>query len=95
MREIPAEALYTGLAATGGAANYLHKYIHGAKFKLGLFFASMAISGFSGLMFAYFATSLALPPSMVYVFSGMGGFMGHSALELLARVVQERVDKST
>ena len=94
-RDIPTEAIYTGLAAAGGAANYLHKFTHGAKFHVGLFIASMMLSGFSGLMFAYVGISMALPAPMLYVFSGMGGFMGHSALEFLATIVKDKIDKGT
>lgn len=91
MKEFPPEAMYAGLAAAGGAANYLNKYSNGARFRVGLFFSSMALSGFSGLMFAYVGISMSLPQPMLYVFSGIGGFMGHSALEFLSQFVKKKV----
>ena len=79
------------LAAGGGIARYLHNYTHGTKFHLSMFLANAVISGFSGLMFAYAAESAQFPPSFLYVSAGIGGFMGHSALEWLSEFIKNRI----
>lgn len=82
---------YVALAAGGGAARYLHSYTHGGKFSIGVFAASIILSGFSGLMFAFLGESMQMPVSVLYIFAGIGGFMGHSALEFLAEWIKTKV----
>lgn len=91
----PIEWLYALLAATGGGARYLNMYLNSGKFLWTNFIANLFISGFSGLMFAFMAESMNMPPMVLYIFAGVGGFMGHNALEFLASYLKTRISFST
>lgn len=90
MKHIPTELFYIGLAIAGGVAKYLSSYKekHG-KFAWGALVVASVISGFSGYMFALFASSLQLPEQIVFMFAGMGGFLGEYGLRFLGEYVLE------
>lgn len=71
------------MAISGGVARYAQAYLDGQKFSFLKFFASMAVSGFAGVMFGYFGISLGLRGEVVHVFSGIGGFYGTASIHYL------------
>lgn len=79
----PIEWFYAFIAGVGGAARYLNMYLNDGRFFWGNFMANIFISGFSGLMFALVGRSMNLPQEILFIFSGVGGFMGHNALEYI------------
>lgn len=91
MKHIPTEIFYIALAGVGGIAKYLstYKQING-RFAWGALLVASIVSGFSGYMFALFASSLQLPQQIVFMFAGMGGFMGEHALRLLGDFISNR-----
>lgn len=90
MPKLPIEALYVVLAAVGGAARYLVGYTREEKFKLSIFAASIIISGFSGYMFALLGISLNLPPAMLFMMAGTGGFFGEQTMKLVLDYVKTK-----
>lgn len=71
------------MAISGGVARYAQAYLDGQKFSALRFIASMAVSGFAGVMFGYFGITLGLKGEIVHVFSGIGGFYGTATLHYL------------
>ena len=79
------------MAISGGVARYAQSYLDGQKFSLFKFIASMAVSGFAGVMFGYFGITLGLRGEIVHVFSGIGGFYGTATLHyLFDQITHER-----
>lgn len=76
--------IYVGIAAAGGAARYLSRYISSGKFKVRYFVAHMAVSAFSGYMFAGFGLFLGFETAnALSLFAGMGGFLSTHALAVI------------
>lgn len=71
------------LAAIGGIARYLHIYMQTGNFKIGFFIAHVFISAFSGYMFAEFALFIGIKETGLFLFAGIGGFLGTKALEVI------------
>lgn len=88
---VPVEILWGILAICGGVARYLNGVIEGRPFSIGVFFASVFISAFSGYMFALFGKTLQLGDMMVYMMAGLGGFFGEQTLKLIMESVSRRV----
>lgn len=77
---------YILLAAAGGVARYLSRFLITGKFRWAILVAHVFISAFSGLMFAELAMSPWVnveSPHLIAVFAGIGGFMGTKALEYM------------
>lgn len=91
LQKIRPEYIYALLAAFGGGARYLNIYLTNGKFSWGNFIANLLVSGFSGLMFAFMAESMNFPQQILFVSAGIGGFMGHNALEFLATYIKGRM----
>ena len=92
MRHLPIEILYAALAILGGIARYLNGVIsEGTKFKLGIFFMSAFVSGFSGYMFALLGTTMNLPQPMLFIMAGMGGFFGDQSMKLVYESIQGKL----
>jgi len=77
------QIIYVGLAAAGGTARYLFQYIETGQFKFALLMAHVAVSAFSGYMFAEFAIYTGIKESGLFLFAGIGGFLGTKALEIV------------
>lgn len=91
MNKLPTEVLYILFAGIGGIAKYLSTYKKdNGKFVFGALIVASITSGFSGYMFALFALSIQLPESMVFMFAGMGGFMGEYSLRLLGEFITKK-----
>lgn len=86
----PVAVLYTLLAVAGGVANYLSAYLRGGDFDLRHLLAHAFVSGFSGLMFAQFATFLGVTGEVQFMFAGIGGFLGTKAVDIVADRIMER-----
>lgn len=82
-KEFPTELVFVFLAIGGGIARYLNGYTNGIPFNLGMFAASSAVSGFSGLMFSFLGNSMGFPLQIVYIMAGTGGFMGDQTMKFL------------
>ena len=85
--KVPLDAIYVGIAVIGGIARYLNGFVNGNDFKLSVFFASAFVAGFSGYMFALLGDSLSLPPTMLHIMAGTGGFMGDQTLKFIMEYV--------
>ena len=81
--KIPGEFVYVILAISGGVSRYLSQYLNTGVFNWGFFIANVAISSFSGYMFAKFSTLLGIQSDASYIFAGVGGFLGTKALEFM------------
>lgn len=77
----PVQWIWGFFAAFGGGARYLNMYLNTGKFLWTNFIANILISGFSGFMFALIGKSLGVSQELLFVSAGVGGFMGHNALE--------------
>lgn len=93
MERFPIEWFYIVLAAAGGASRYLQQYVNGQPFSISIFSANIVLSGFSGFMFAVFGQTMNLPPQMLYVLAGVGGFMGANTLEFLSALLKAKMSK--
>jgi hypothetical protein len=87
--KIPIEIIYTLLAGAGGMARHINQYLNGEKFDWHLLLANMFLSGFSGLMFALFARGAGLSENLIFVFSGVGGYMSTSSLEYIFKKIKK------
>lgn len=86
----PVEIIYTVIAIGGGIARYLNGYANGVPFKLGIFFASAFVAGFSGVMFSFMGISLGLPQMFIYMMAGTGGFFGEQTMKLIMEHISNR-----
>ena len=84
------EIVYGILAIAGGVARYLNSYVNGQKFKLGIFFASAVVAGFSGFMFALLGGTMNLPQTLISVMAGVGGFFGDQTLKFIMEYVTKK-----
>lgn len=91
--KIPVELLYALFAMIGGTARYLNSYASGQPFNIGIFLASIFVSGFSGYMFALMAISLSMPFPFVFMMSGVGGFFSDQAMKLVLEYVSKFADR--
>ena len=82
-KSIQAELATVLLSAAGGFAKYLHDYMLGEPFVMTKLIASTLVSGFSGYMFAQLGATFNVSEKMLFVFAGVGGFMGASTLEVI------------
>mgnify|MGYP003436553482 FL=1 len=80
------------IACIGGIAKYLQGYLKGRKFSLAHLLASCFVSGFSGFIFALFGKAMNLPADYLYVTAGVGGFMGSSAIDLVAESIKRKLE---
>ena len=92
--QIPPEALYAGVASGGGIAKYMYEYMKTKKFDWKMFIAHTILSAFSGYMFASFASLLGVDASLKYSLSGLGGFMGVRAMDLLEDIIRSKTNTS-
>lgn len=94
LKNIPLEIIYVSLAALGGVARYLQKYLDEGKFGWQHLIVHIVISAFSGFMFYQFAENvLHISPSMVPVLAGMGGWMGVESLKVVEALVKKLFKK--
>lgn len=87
------QVVYVGLAAAGGIARYLFSYIETGKFVFTIFCAHIFVSAFSGYMFAEFAVFLGVKETGLFLFAGIGGFMGTKALEIIEKYITTKSEK--
>lgn len=87
----PVHIIYGAIAICGGVARYLVGTKNGVPFKFSIFAASAFVAGFSGWMFAQMGLSMNLPPTMVFIMAGTGGFMGEQTMRLIAEWIQTKV----
>ncbi len=90
MKNIPIEIIYGAIAVAGGIARYLNGYVKGEKFKLSILVASAMVAGFSGFMFALLGQSWNLPPPLINVMAGVGGFFGEQTLKFIMESIEKR-----
>ena len=90
-RNLPVEVVFVILASVGGVARYLSNYIKGEKFRLSMLVSNFILSGFAGLMFSLFGSSLGLSTEILFVLSGVGGFMSTEALKFLAQKIKKEI----
>lgn len=83
LKHFPVEFFYGALAVMGGCARYLHSFATGGQFKLTIFIASAFVSGFSGYMFATLGETMSMPPQMLFIMAGVGGFFGDQTMKLI------------
>ncbi len=90
-KHFPLELSYGFVAIIGGSARYFQSYTNTGIFSISMFFANVFISGFSGWMFALLGLSWSLPPQMLLMMAGVGGFMGTGAIDLVVRYLSQKV----
>lgn len=90
LKQIPTEIVYGFIAIGGGVARYLNGYVDGHKFRLSIFLASAAVSGFSGYMFALLGEALNFHYPWPNVFAGCGGFFGEQTMKLIFETISRR-----
>lgn len=90
----PIQFVYGGVAVCGGIARYLNSYTTGQPFNIGIFVASVFVSGFSGYMFSLVGLSLTMPDTFVFIMAGVGGFMGDQTMKLVAEFVQSKTGEA-
>jgi hypothetical protein len=83
IKHISYEFIYVAVAAIGGLARYLQKYLEDGKFSFSHLFAHLIVSAFSGYMFGEFGLWLGLGDSSLFLLVGMGGYMGTESLKLV------------
>lgn len=94
LTKIPTEVVYVAIAAAGGIARYLQRYLNEGTFIWQHFIAHVFVSSFSGYMFYQFSVNiLSLPEGTVAVFAGLGGWMGVEALKMIESVIKKKLDK--
>lgn len=91
LKHIPIEIVFVTLAAIGGVARYLSRFLDGEKFSLSMLVANLFVSGFSGLMFALFGRSMGMSVEVQWVLSGVGGFMSTEALKYIAKKIKKDI----
>ena len=74
---------YVILAMVGGAARYAHLYLKSGKWSWLKALAHIFISGFSGFMFSQFGAWIGVSGDVLFLFAGLGGYMGPRALEII------------
>lgn len=72
-------------AAWGGVVAYIRQVQAGKSFSLMWLAAHLVTSGFAGLIFWLLAAHYNLPDAITAVTTGMAGYMGSTAIELLER----------
>jgi LydA holin phage, holin superfamily III len=88
----PIQFIYGTIAVAGGIARYLNSYVQGKPFNVGIFFASAFTAGFSGYMFALLGLTMNLPPTMLFVIAGTGGFFGEQTMKLVLESVSTKIN---
>jgi hypothetical protein len=88
----PIQLIYGITAVAGGIARYLNSYVQGKPFKISIFFASAFTAGFSGYMFAILGLTMNLPPTMLFVVAGTGGFFGEQTMKLVLESVSAKLN---
>lgn len=84
--------LLVALSVAGGIAKNAKTYLDTGEFTIAKLFANILLAGFAGVMFAYAGSALNLPNNVLYIFAGIGGFMGHESIDYLyEKFVKTRV----
>lgn len=90
-KHIPIELMLSLVAIFGGAARYLSGYREGIPFKLGMFLASIFVSGFSGLIFGFLGISMNMPTPILFIMAGSGGFFADQTMKLVMEWISKRI----
>lgn len=93
---VSVEVVYVAVAAAGGGARYLQKYLEEGKFGWSHLLVHLIVSAFSGYMFYQCAVNvLNVPETVVPVLAGMGGWMGVESLKVVETLTKKlfREDK--
>lgn len=94
LSKIPTEVVYVTIAAVGGIARYLQRYLNEGTFIWQHFVAHIFVSSFSGYMFYQFSVNiLGLPDSTLAIFAGLGGWMGVEALKMIESFFKDKLKK--
>ena len=92
--KIPAEVAYVAVAAIGGTARYLQKYIAEGDFAWKHYMAHVFVSSFSGYMFYQFAVNIFnFPEQSVAIVAGIGGWMGVESLKTVESIIKDKFKK--
>ena len=87
------ELVYVTVAAVGGMARYLQKYLEEGDFRFRHMLAHLFVSAFSGYMFGEFGLWLGLEERSLFLLVGIGGYMGTESLKLIETVMKKRLYK--
>lgn len=86
-----AEILWSFIAFLGGVAKYLHDTMKNkSPFSLFHMLAKAFVSAFSGWTMAHVALSMDLSTDWIFVFTGMGGWLGADGLEILVSYLKKK-----
>jgi len=93
IQRLPVEAVVVFISACGGIARYLNQYLTAAhpQFVIGMLFANIFVSAFSGFMAATLAESFGISEKLVYLSAGVGGFLGASTMDFVRSVIASRL----
>lgn len=92
LKEVPVQVVYVSIAVIGGMARYFNSFADGKiPFKFSILMASAFAAGFSGMMFALVADSMALPNPIPHIFAGVGGFFGEQTMKLVMEWASGRI----
>ncbi len=93
LRSFKFEFVYVTIAAMGGLARYLQKYLTDGEFRWKRLLAEMMVSSFSGYMFWQFALFVGMTAPIVPLLVGMGGYMGAEALKFIENLLTKKLKK--
>ena len=79
------------VAVFGGIARNLNGYVNGDGFKLSIFFSSIIVSAFGGLMFGWMGITLNVSTPMLFMMAGMGGFFSEQTLKFMYEIIKKKI----
>ena len=89
----PPDIFWIFLAISGGIARYLDKYVKGEQqFKIGMLFASLIITAFTGYMSA--EIMLMFYPNWALIAAGVGGYAGTQFMDVFVVIVKNKLSNS-
>lgn len=89
--DLHTDFIFAALAGMGGVAKYLHQYVNGQAFQIGIFIANIFISGFSGLMFSHLGEAVGLSQELLFVCAGVGGAAGWQVIEHMMVILKDKI----
>lgn len=92
-KQVSVEGVYVAVAAAGGIARYLQKYLEEGKFGFRHLIAHTIVSAFSGYMFGEFGLWLGMGERALFLLVGIGGYMGTESLKVIETIIKKRFTK--
>ena len=86
--KIPNEVLYIVLAAAGGIADYLSRFMKGEKFMFTHFLSRGFIGGFAGLMVGFVGNNWGLDGQLLFAAAGVAGCLLAGATMIIGALLE-------